>query len=102
MAKYRVRVEFDLTVEDMDAIQARAHPGFEALIAESGGNIVSPFVNTPQQAADYAAQNPAMALSMVVKDIVVDGATHVLPLGTVLSHIKIQHDMNGPISEQLD
>jgi hypothetical protein len=75
MPKYHVRAEFDITVKDVAAVQQFAHEWFSKQFA--GNEVESSFVDTPEQAADLAAQNVNWAVTIVVQQILAQGALQV-------------------------
>ncbi len=98
MPTYHVTAEFDLNITDLEAVQERARQAFLNMITTFGGAFTNllPGVETPEQAAASASENTAMALSMLVKDVVAFGVSAAFPPGTTAANLQIQNDAPSP------
>jgi hypothetical protein len=89
MSRYRVKMQFDLTIGDEAALQQLAHRVMTEQIERSksadGVEVVSDFVDTGQQAADYVAQDMNHAVQLAALEILQRGGP--VPGVTGLSHV---------------
>ncbi len=86
MPTYRVTAEFDLTVSDVTAMQGIAHQAFTALF-EGVSSLSSPFVETKEQASDYAAQNIRWGVTVLVTQMLAHGVKAAFPPGSTVSNV---------------
>ena len=83
MSQHRVHVSFTLDVQDMEHLQATAHAATTELFERNDARVESAIADNRQQAADYLAQDPRMAVAMVVPQILAHGVDAVLPGASV-------------------
>lgn len=92
MNRYEITVTFKLTAKDDEAFAAIAHQATQEAIQVSGGETVeSPFAANVQQAADFAAQEPHMAASMVAMAVLMAGARS-MPSSIEISDPRISNE----------
>lgn len=94
MPTYRVTAEFDLVVPQTEAVQDFANRWLAEVTA--GHQVSGGIATTPQEVADYGAQNVRWAVSILVSQILATGAQQVYP-GSTVRDLEINNNApNGP------